>query len=108
MILAKGMVAIWHESLYHSEDKSRQNPTGLFKLDLRLFMYFWALITNNTRNRKFGTADGVTREYGEYLHRDNLDPYMCKYFYDEVCEFPHCAEGEAIIDCRDVPSSSYS
>ena len=80
LISAKGMIAIWHESLYHSGSNSRQTPTGLCKSDLRLFMYLWPFITNNQRNRNVGTSDGVAREYSEYLHRNILDTYMCKVF----------------------------
>ena len=32
---------------------------------------------------------------------------MCKDFYDEVCKCTHCTEGETVIDCRIVPTSSY-
>ena len=38
LILTKEMVARWHESLYHSRDKSRQTPTGMCEPNLRLFM----------------------------------------------------------------------
>ena len=33
---------------------------------------------------------------------------MCTYFYDEVCEFLDCMEGETVVDCRDVPITSYN
>ena len=29
-------------------------------------------------------------------------------FHDEVYEFPNCTEGETVIDCRVVPTSSYN
>ena len=78
------------------------------KLDLRLFIYLWPFIVNNEINRNFGSTDGISREYGEYFHRDNLDTYMCKDFYDGVCECPDFTEGETIIDCRAVSTSSYN
>ena len=74
------MIAIWHESLCHSGSKYIQTPTGLYKSDLKLFMYLWPFISNNQRNRNVGTTDGVARENGEYLHRDNLDTYISKDF----------------------------
>ena len=74
------MVAMWYELVYHSGAKSRQTPTGLIKPDLRLFTYMWPFISNNQINSNVGTTNGAAREYGEYLHRDNLDTYMCKDF----------------------------
>ena len=71
-------------------------------------MYLWPFIENNQRNRNVGTTDGVARKYDEYLHRDNLDTHVCKVFYDRVCEYPHCTEGETVINCRVVPNSSYN
>ena len=108
LILAKEILAIWHESLYHSGARSRQTPTGLCKPDLRLFMHLLPFITNNKRNRNVDTSDVVARKYGEYLHGDNLDTYMCTYFYDEVYECSHCTEGETILNYRVLPTSSYN
>ena len=34
--------------------------------------------------------------------------YMCKYFYDGVCECPDCMEGKTVINCRVVPNSLYN
>ena len=76
LILAKVMVVMWYELLYHSRVKSIQIPTRLCKPDLRLNMYLWPFIENN--QKKFGTTDGVAREYGGCLHCDILDTYMCK------------------------------
>ena len=108
LILSKGIVAMWHESLYHSEVKSIQTPTGLCKPDLGIFMYIWYFIANNQRNRNAGTTDGVSREYGEYLHRNNFYIYMCKTVYDEVCEYHDYTEEETVIDCRVASTSSYN
>ena len=79
LILNKGMRFMRHESLYHPGAKSRQTPSRLVKVDLRLFMYLWLDIANNQRNRHVGTTDSVVREYGEYLHRDHLDKYMLNF-----------------------------
>ena len=78
------------------------------KSDLRLFMYLWPFTANNQRNRNVGTTDGVTREYGEYLHRNKLDKYMCTDFYVDPCECPQCMEGENFIDCTYVPRTSFN
>ena len=86
LILKKGQGVMWHEVLYHSGAKSKKSPIGLVKPDLRLFTYLWNFIANNQRNRNVGTTDGVAREFGEILYRNNLDKHVCKYFYDEVCE----------------------
>ena len=107
LILAKGMTAIWHESSYHSSAKSRQTPSGLFKDDLRLVIIFSPLL-KSLRNINVGTADGVAREFGEYLHRNFLDLHMYKYFYDEECACVHYMEGKTVIDFKDVPTTSYN
>ena len=103
LILNKGMEVMSYESLYHSGTKSRVSPSGLVKADLRKFKYLWPKIVNNQRNRTVGTTDDVAREYSEYLHRDKLDKYMCKDFYDDTCECPQCMEGETVINCTYVP-----
>ena len=78
------------------------------KADLRVFIYLWLFIANNQQNRNVGTTDGVAQEYGEYLHRDKLDKYMCKDFYYDACEGPQCMEEETVIDCTCVPSTSFN
>ena len=88
--------------------KSRDNLIGLVKPDLRLFMYLWPKIANNQRNRTVGTTDGVAREYGDYVYRNELDTNMCKDVYDDACECPQCMEGETVIDCTCVPSTSFN
>ena len=86
------MVAMWHESLNQSETKSRQTPNEVCKPGMILFMYLWPFIANDQWNRNIGTTDGVAQEYDEYFHRNNLNIYMWKYFYDKVCECPDCKE----------------
>ena len=99
---------MWNEALYHSGGKSRESFIGRVKPDLRLFMYLWSFIANNQRNRTVGTTDGVAREFGELLYRNNMDKFMRPNFYDEVCECSQCMEGETIIDCTCVPSTSFN
>ena len=33
---------------------------------------------------------------------------MCKDFDDDACECPDCTEGETVIDCRVITTSSYN
>ena len=33
---------------------------------------------------------------------------MCKDFYNKVCECPQCMEGEIVINCTCVPSTSFN
>ena len=108
LILKKGQGVMWHEVLYHSGAKSRESPIGLVKADLRLFMCLWPFISNNQKNRNVGTTDGVAREFGELLYRNNLYKYVCKDFYDEVCKCPQFMEGETVVDCTCVPSTSFN
>ena len=53
------MGVMCHESLYQSGENLRQGPSGLVKVDLRLFVYLWTFIANNQRNRNVGTTDGA-------------------------------------------------
>ena len=71
-------------------------------------MYLWPFVANNQRNRTVGTNDGVEREYGDYRYRDILNKLMFTYYYDEVCEFPQCMEGDTITDCTCIPKSSFN
>ena len=33
---------------------------------------------------------------------------MCKYVYDDICECLQCMEGDTVIDCTCVPSTSFN
>ena len=102
------MGVTWYEPLYHSGKKSRESPSELVRPDLKLFMYLWPKITNNQRDRAIGTTIGAARDYGEYLHQDKLDKYMCKDVYDDACECNQCMKGETVIDCTCVPSTLFN
>ena len=71
-------------------------------------MYLWPYILNSKRNRTIGFTDDITREYGDYVYRDQLDTNMCKDVYDDACECPQCMEGETEINCTCVPDTSFN
>ena len=71
-------------------------------------MNLWPTVANNQQNRTVGTNDGVAREFDELVYRNNMDKFICNNFYDKVCECVQCMEGETVIDCTCVPSTSFN
>ena len=67
------MAIIWHESLFHVGTKSRK---GL--QDMRYFSYVWRDVSSDSRNRTKGSTDGVARETGNQVYRDNIINKICK------------------------------
>ena len=86
--------------------------------DMRFFTYLWQFFetsgkrhrsSSDKRNRSSELHDGVSREYGRDLHRDNFDMYMCKYatlFRNDSCQ--KCNQGETVIDLTHISPNSYS
>mgnify|MGYP000215071243 CR=1 FL=1 len=65
---------IWHEALFHAGGKSR---TALE--DMRLFGYVWAEDDDGTlTQRTRGTTDGIAREQGDQIYRNNITNKICK------------------------------
>jgi hypothetical protein len=103
IILPEWMAIIWHESLFHAGAKSRD---GL--QDMRLFSYIWPEVVGNVRNRTKGSTDGVAREQGDKVYRENITNKVCEEFHaeDPVC-FKCCKE-EEILDLSGVSPNSYA
>ena len=103
IILPEWMAIIWHESLFHAGAKSRN---GL--QDMRLFSYIWPEVVGNARNRTKGSTDGVVREQGDKVYRENITNKVCEEFHaeDPVCF--NCCKEEEILDLSGVSPNSYA
>ena len=77
IILPEWMAIIRHESLFYTGVKFRNGPQH----DMRLFSYVWSHIPGNSRNRSKRSTDGVAREIGNQVYRDNITNKICKDFY---------------------------
>ena len=105
LTLAPDMCVIWHESIYHSGAKSRNTPNA--QQDDRFFAYIWPFVQNNTRNRTSGNSDGVARESGDRVFRDNINEETCEHLFQNQEGYPHCINSEYEIDLSPIPNSSY-
>ena len=103
IILPEWMAIIWHESLFHAGAKSRE---GL--QDMRLFSYIWPEVFGNARNRTKGSTDGVAREYGDQVYRDDITNKICKDFYEEDPDCGNCSKEAEILDLRGVLPHSFA
>ena len=52
--------------------------------------------------------DGVARELGDQVYRNNITNKICKDFYTERPECSNCRKLEQIIDLRDILPTSYA
>ena len=52
--------------------------------------------------------DGVAREIGDEVYRDDITSKICKEFYTRSPECSHCRKCEEIIDLRGILPTSYS
>ena len=55
IILSEWMAVIWHESLFHVDEKSRDTQ------NLRFIFYIWPHVPSTSRNRTKGRMDDVVR-----------------------------------------------
>ena len=99
------MCLVWHESLYHSGAKSRDTPR--YQEDMRFVAYIWPYLVNQARNRTTGTTDGVARENGEQVYRENIHYYKCGDIYNVETTCVHCNRKETVADLRGISPNSY-
>ena len=52
--------------------------------------------------------DGVAREIGDEVYRDDITNKICKECYKRSPECSHCRQWEHIIDLRDILPKSYA
>lgn len=103
IILPEWMAIIWHEALYHAGAKSRE---GL--QDMRLFSYIWPEVIGNRRNRTKGSTDGVSREQGDKVYREDITNVICNQFYEENPRCDYCSKEIEILDLSGVSRHSYN
>ena len=102
IILPEHMAIIWHESLFHAGAKSRPDLE-----DLRFFSYVWPENSSKKVRRTKGTNDGVAREIGEQVYRNNITNLICNDLYKGKKECLQCRSWEQVIDLQDIPKNSY-
>ena len=103
IILPPWMAIIWHESLFHAGAKCRN---GL--QDMRYFSYIWPDVGGNSRNRTKGSTDGVAREQGDQVYRDNITKKICEDFYEQEPGCSKCSNEAGILDLSSIPPLSYA
>ena len=74
---------------------------------MRFFAYIWIYLANQVRNRTVGTTDGVARENGEQVYRENIHYHICGDIYnvEQVCV--HCNRHETVVNFRGIGPQSY-
>jgi hypothetical protein len=74
---------------------------------MRLFSYIWPEVVGNTRNRTKGSTDGVAREQGDQVYRQDITNKICNQFYEEnpVCD--NCSKDPEILDLSGVLPTSF-
>ena len=92
-----------HESLFHADAKSRD---GL--QDMRLFYYIWPEVVGNSRNRTKGITDGVAREKGNQVYRDDITDKVCEDFYEQDPACIMCSTEAEIIDLSGISPMSFA
>ena len=108
IILPEWMMIIWHESLFHASTRSRFNRHGSDKEDLRFFSYVWPENDRKNSLRTKGTMDGVSRENGEEVYRNDITEKICRDMYRTHPSCIDCKKSETTIDLTDIPPNSYS
>ena len=102
IILPEWMCIIWHESLFHAGARSRQS------IDMRFFSYVWPLLPSSTGQRTHGTMDGVARELGDQVYRENINSKICVDIYKDSPNCINCRKWEETLDLRGIPPTSYA
>ena len=75
---------------------------------MRFFAYIWSYLANQARNRTTGTTDGVARENGEQVYRENIHYHGCRDIYKQEPRCIDCNIHETISDLHGIEPSSYS
>ena len=76
--------------------------------DLSFFSYVWPEIASLLRNRNRGINDGVAREEGDLVYREDLTDHACQHLWDESPPCQLCQQPETVIDLSNIPAESYS
>lgn len=108
LILPPWMMLIWHENLYHSGASSRSDGNGNHIDDMRFFSYVWPEQASLLGNRNRGINDGVVREEGDLVYRENLSQDTCQHLWDEHSPCQPCQQRETVINLTNIPPRSYN
>ena len=93
---------IWYKSLFHAGAKSRNNSE-----DMCFFSYVWPDNDDLSTNRTKGTTDGVARENGDQVYRQDITNKICPDMYKALPRCNLCRQNGSTIDLRDIPPNSY-
>ena len=75
---------------------------------MRLFSYIWPEVVGNSRNRTKGSTDGVARDQGDQVYRDDITNNLCEEFYEEDPGCRMCSTEAEIIDLSGIPPTSFA
>ena len=108
IILPPNMMIIWHEALFHAGAKSRKTPQGAHKEDLRFFSYIWPKVDYPPDSRMHGRTDGVLRESGDQVYREDITHKICPQMYKARPTCQHCMVPSQVLDLREIADTSYA
>ena len=106
IILPPWMMIIWHEALFHAGAKSRGTQEGTQE-DLRFFSYVWPKVKYPDGSRMTQRTDGVLRESGDRVYREDINQKICKDMYSSRPTCQYCRMPSQVLDLRDIPPNSY-
>ena len=67
---------------------------------MKLFDYICPYIANNTRNYTAGTVDGIRRDFGERVNRDNIANGTYQDIYNKDSIYEECWKHEIALGLR--------
>ena len=108
IILPPDMMIIWHEALFHAGAKSRNNQDGIPQEDLRFFSYVWPKVNYTPGSRMNDRTDGVLRESGDRVYRENISRKICREMYKSRTGCQYCNIPSEVLDLRHIPKHSYN
>ena len=73
---------------------------------MRLFSYIQPEVFGNAGNRTKGSTDGVAREYGDQVYRDDITNKIRKDFYEEDPDCGNYSKEAEILDLSGVSPNS--
>ena len=69
----------------------------------------WEITNNDTsaNSRTKGTTDGVARENGDQVYRQDITNKICPDMYKSLPRCNLCRQNGSTLDLRDIPPNSY-
>jgi len=110
LILGANMSLGYNEATLHGASKSREytdeNGNSHTQEDMCLFNYAWPQAQNNTRTRNAGTTDGIAREYGREVYREQARRCVCNQLHADPPSCLECLQPQNVIDLRTISDDS--